>query len=52
MPRITTSQTSKATVAELARVAKKNRRTPAREALIAIETYIFSEISKANPAKS
>lgn len=40
MPRITTSDTTDETVDALRRSAIDNRRTPAREALVAVETHI------------
>lgn len=42
MPRITTSNTDKKTVKALERLARYNRRTPAKEALVAVEKHILT----------
>ena len=46
MPRIISSQTTKETVTQLKRVAKRNHRSAGREALIAITSHIVNELAK------
>ncbi len=46
MPRITTSDAKDETVNALVHVAKMNRRTPAKEALVAVEGHVVNEILK------
>lgn len=50
MPRIITSETTDATVANLQATAKRNMRSAGKEALVAIEAHILNEAIKA-PAK-
>lgn len=41
MPRITTGDVPRTTIDALARVARENNRTPAREAVVAIQSHIL-----------
>lgn len=45
MPRILTSETTPETVRALKRVAKQNKRSAGKEALVAIEYHILNQIA-------
>lgn len=45
MPRILTAETTAETVKALKRVAKQNKRSSGKEALVAIESHIVNQIA-------
>lgn len=51
MPRIITSETTAQTVKNLAKVAKRNKRSQGKEALVAIESHILNQIALPKPKK-
>ncbi len=46
MPRILTAETTPETVKALKRVAKQNKRSAGKEALVAIQSHVLNEATK------
>ncbi len=51
MPKILTAETTRATIDALKRVAKKNKRSQGKEALMAIESHILNQVALPRPKK-
>jgi len=52
MPRILTAETTPDVVKNLKRVAKANKRSAGKEALVAIESHIINQIALPKPKRS
>lgn len=51
MPKILTAETTYSVVANLKKVAKANKRSAGKEALVAIESHILNQIALPKPKK-